>query len=82
MTAKAKPQYKDFESALERLEEITDQLESGDSSLEESIELYTEGLKIAKFCNDTLTDAEKKIKLIVKDSEVAEEVDFEDLPEE
>jgi len=82
MTAKAKPKYKDFESALGRLEEITEELESGESSLEESIELYTEGLNIAKFCNDTLTDAEKKIKLIVKDSEVAEEVDFEDIPEE
>ncbi len=82
MTAKDKPQYKDFESALARLEEITDQLESGDSSLEESIELYTEGLKIARFCNDTLADAEKKIKLIVKDSEVAKEVDFEDIAEE
>jgi len=78
MTAKAKPQYKDFESALDRLEEITEQLESGESSLEEAIELYTEGLKIAKFCNDKLSDAEKKIKLIVKDSEVAEEVDFEE----
>ena len=62
MTAKKK--YKDYESALERLEEITDLLESGEHSLEDSIKLYTEGLEIAKFCDVKLGEAEKKIKII------------------
>ncbi len=59
-----KKQYKDFENALKRLEEITELMESGDVSLEASIELYTEGLDIAKYCNKKLAEAEKKIKII------------------
>ncbi|UCD63554.1 MAG: exodeoxyribonuclease VII small subunit [Candidatus Zixiibacteriota bacterium] len=72
MTPKKK--YADFETALARLEEITDLLEEGEQSLEESIKFYTEGLEIAKFCSDRLSDAEKKIKLISgKDGETVEE---------
>jgi len=59
-----KKEYKDFESALKRLEEITEQMESDKVSLEQSIDLYTEGLDIAKYCNKKLNVAEKKIKII------------------
>ncbi len=73
MTAKKK--YKDFESALARLEEITDLLESGDQSLENSIDCYTEGLEIARFCNEKLSEAGKKIKMITdKGGDLVEEV--------
>lgn len=64
----AKKQYKDFESALDRLEEITELMESGDVALEKSIELYTEGLEIAKYCNQKLSEAESKIKIIKEKS--------------
>ncbi len=66
MTAKKDP--KDFESAIKRLEEITDLLEEGETSLEESINLYTEGLKLAGFCNKQLEDSEKKVKVISEES--------------
>ena len=75
MTAKKK--YKDYESALERLEEITGLLEDGEATLEESINLYTEGLEIARFCTGQLDEAEKKIKLITEKEGVAVEADFE-----
>jgi len=74
MTPKKK-QYKDFESALERLEAITGLLEAGDTPLEQSIELYTEGLEIARFCEKKLTEAEEKIKIITeKNGETVEEI--------
>lgn len=76
MTTKKK--YKDFESALVRLEEITDLLESGEKSLEESIDYYTEGLEIAKFCNERLAEAEKKIKVITDQKGTLVEQDFEE----
>ncbi len=60
----AKKKYKDFETAIERLEEITDLMEGGETSLEESIDLYTEGLDIARFCDQKLSETEKKIKII------------------
>lgn len=73
MTAKKK--YKDFESAASRLEKITETLESGAPTLDESITLYTEGIEIAAFCNSRLSEAEKKIKLITeKDGMVLEEI--------
>jgi len=74
----AKKQYKDFESALKRLEEITELMESGDVSLEASIDLYTEGLDIAKYCNKKLTEAEKKIKIIKEKGGMLVEQEFED----
>jgi exodeoxyribonuclease VII small subunit len=73
MTAAKK--YKDYESAMERLEVITQQLESGDAKLEDAIALYTEGLEIARFCDGKLNEAEEKIKIITeKDGLVTEAV--------
>ena len=63
MPAKKKT-YKDFESALEQLEEITGQLESGESKLEEALALYSEGVEIAAYCSKTLSDSEKKVKIL------------------
>jgi len=63
MPAKKKT-YKDFEAALERLEEITGQLESGESKLEESLTLYSEGVEIAAFCSKTLSEADKKVTIL------------------
>jgi exodeoxyribonuclease VII small subunit len=73
-----KKKYKNYESALKRLEEITEMLESGENSLEESIKLYTEGLEIAKFCNSRLTDAENKIKIITEQNNNFTEEEFEE----
>jgi exodeoxyribonuclease VII small subunit len=75
MTPKKK--YQDFETALARLEEITDVLESGEKSLEESINFYTEGLEIAKFCDTKLSEAEKQIKVIMEKSGELVEQDFQ-----
>jgi exodeoxyribonuclease VII small subunit len=66
----------DYETAIARLEEITDLLESGESTLEESIALYTEGLELAKLCDDRLNEAEKKIAIIREKSGAFEEEDF------
>ncbi len=76
MTPPKKKQYKDYESALERLEEITRELESGEAKLEEAINLYTEGLEISRFCNEKLAEAEKKIKIITEKDGIAVEKTF------
>lgn len=56
-----------FESALEKLEEIVDKLESGDTGLDESLKIYEEGVKLLKFCTAKLDEVEKKIEILVKD---------------
>ncbi len=59
-----KKSFKDFESALLRLEEITEKLESGETPLEQALLLYTEGLEIAGFCSRKLAEAEKKVTVL------------------
>ena len=61
--------YKDFESAMSRLEEIVILLEGGELALEESIALYTEGVEIARICNDKLAEAEGQIAKLTKMAE-------------
>ena len=60
---------KSFEEAMQRLEEITQNLESGDLSLEDSIDVFEEGMKLAKFCSKKLEEAEKKVTKLVKEGE-------------
>lgn len=60
---------KSFEGAMQRLEEITQNLESGDLSLEDSIDVFEEGMKLAKFCTKKLEEAEKKVTKLVQEGE-------------
>jgi exodeoxyribonuclease VII small subunit len=50
-----------FEKALEKLESIVDQLESGDVPLADAVKLFEEGIALRKRCLGLLKDAEKKI---------------------
>lgn len=55
---------KTFEENLERLEQIVKELEDESLSLERSIKLYEEGVKLAGKCSLELDGAERKIKLL------------------
>lgn len=65
---------KNFEESIARLEAIVKLLESGEASLDESIKLYSEGVKLVGECNKKLDETERKIKLLVvgEDGETAE----------
>ncbi len=60
---------KNFEGALEELEKVVEQLESGELSLEDSLAAFEKGVGLVKYCNEKLTDVEKKIELLVRDKE-------------
>lgn len=55
-----------FETALERLETIVDELEGGALSLEDSIARYEEGIKLSRRLTQTLDEAEKRIERLVE----------------
>ncbi|SHE45510.1 Exodeoxyribonuclease VII small subunit [Seinonella peptonophila] len=57
-----------FESAMERLEEVVLELEKGDISLEESIRLFNEGMKLAQHCGYKLDWAEQKIEMLIEEN--------------
>jgi exodeoxyribonuclease VII small subunit len=67
--AKKDQQSKKFEAALEELEQVVERLESGDLSLEDSLAAFEKGVGLVKFCNEKLTEVEKKVELLVKDKE-------------
>ena len=59
---------KKFEEAMNRLEEIVQDLEEGQLTLEESLKSFEEGMKLVKFCSDKLEEAEKKVAILTRDS--------------
>ena len=58
-----------FELALEDLEQMVEQLESGDLSLEDSLAAFEKGVALVKYCNQKLSEVEKKIELLVRDKD-------------
>jgi exodeoxyribonuclease VII small subunit len=67
--AKQDSPEKNFEAALEELEGVVEQLETGALPLEESLVAFEKGVGLVIYCNQKLADAEKKVELLVKDKE-------------
>ena len=61
-----KKKENNFESAINRLEEISDLLGNEDTPLEDSIKLFEEGIELKEFCEEKLKSAKLKIDKIVK----------------
>ena len=57
-----------FERAMKRLEEIVEQMESGELSLEDLIVRYEEGMKLVKVCQERLASAEQRIEIITRNN--------------
>jgi exodeoxyribonuclease VII small subunit len=53
-----------FEEALKKLETIVDELENEDITLEDSVKLYEEGVKMSRFCTEILEQAELRIEQV------------------
>jgi exodeoxyribonuclease VII small subunit len=58
-----------FEEALNKLEKIVSKLEQGDISLEDSLKLFEEGIRLSRFCNQKLEEAERRVEILVRDKE-------------
>lgn len=58
----------EFEKAFQHLEKIVQRLESEELPLDESLQLFEEGIRLSRFCNQKLEEVEKKIELILADA--------------
>lgn len=58
-----------FESSLGELERIVRKLEDGEMSLEESLKLFEDGVKLARECQERLDQAERRIEVLLKDAD-------------
>lgn len=66
---------KTFEQSIKELEEIASKLEAGDVTLDESLELFEQGIKLSKSCQKMLDTAEKKVSVLManEDGEMVKE---------
>ena len=62
----AKP--KTFETSLEELERIVRELEQGELTLEKSLELFEQGVKLSRECQERLNQAERRIEILMRDN--------------
>jgi exodeoxyribonuclease VII small subunit len=73
-----------FESSLGDLEKIVRKLEDGELSLEESLKLFEDGVKLSRECQERLSQAERRIEILLKDSQgnpILQEINAENLNE-
>jgi exodeoxyribonuclease VII small subunit len=60
---------KTFESSLEELERIVRELEQGELPLEQSLELFEQGVKLSRECQERLSQAERRIEILTRDNQ-------------
>lgn len=65
----AKKKSDQFEEALQKLQEIVDKLEKGDLPLEEAMNCFSDGMRLAHFCHQKLEEAENRVQVLLKDQE-------------
>ena len=67
--AEGKESKESFEKALQSLETIVEKLEEPDLALDQSLKLFEEGVKQARFCEKKLTEAEGKVEKLLREQE-------------
>ena len=60
---------KTFEQSMKQLEQIVKELEDGDLPLEKALKKFEEGMKLTKLCSEMLDETEKKVSVLLKNSE-------------
>lgn len=62
-------QGRTFEASLEALERIVRQLENGDLPLDKSLELFEQGIRLSRECQERLSQAERRIEILLRDNQ-------------
>lgn len=66
---KTEAQGKNFEASLAALEKVVRELERGDLALEESLKLFEQGVKLSRECQERLNQAERRVEVLLRDTE-------------
>ncbi len=64
-----------FEEAMARLSKVVQTIESGEATLDESIALFEEGMKLSKYCADILEKAEQKVQFLQEEAKNEQNAD-------
>ncbi|EAR56551.1 MULTISPECIES: exodeoxyribonuclease VII small subunit [Photobacterium] len=76
MAAK-KPENMAFEAALDELDAIVNELESGDIPLEDALKKFERGISLARSSQQKLTQAEQRVEILLQADDEAPLTDFE-----
>ncbi|HFG1951797.1 TPA: exodeoxyribonuclease VII small subunit [Vibrio cholerae] len=79
--ASKKPENMSFESTIEELEQLVEQLESGDLALDEALRKFERGISLARAGQLKLDDAEQRVRILLSNSDDALLSDFSDVAE-
>ena len=63
-----------FEESINRLEELVDKMESGESSLEQNLKWFEEGMDLIKTCQTHLVDADKRVQELIKPPKIEDAI--------
>ncbi len=58
-----------YEQAMEELKKLSERLENGELSLDESLEVYAKAVELVKLCNNKLQDTQKRMTVLIEDFE-------------
>ncbi len=75
--ANVKAQPVGFEESLSKLESIVSQLESGDLPLERALEIFEDGVGLARLCQSHLAEAERKVEMLLRERGELKTVPFD-----
>ena len=67
----------DFEASLDRLEQLVERMEDGELSLEESLKVFEQGIKLTRECQQALEEAEQKVQLLLERDGAPEAATFD-----
>ncbi|MCG3729420.1 exodeoxyribonuclease VII small subunit [Vibrio cincinnatiensis] len=79
--ASKKPENMSFEATIEELDNLVEQLESGDIALDEALKKFERGIALARSGQTKLDEAEQRVKILLRNSDDAPLTEFTDLPE-
>ena len=63
-----------FEKSINRLEELVNKMESGESSLEQNLKWFEEGMDLIKTCQTHLVDADKRVQELIKPPKIEDKI--------
>ncbi len=66
-----------FEQALSKLEEVVNKLENDELSLDDSLKTFEDGINLYRLCSKELSQAEKKINMIIQENDELKEIPFQ-----
>ena len=77
MATKKTNKTNNFESALQELEKLVEEMEQGDISLEQSLQKFERGIALSRACQKALQDAEQKVQILIEKKQTDTLADFD-----